>query len=117
MKQSNDRPSSGAYQRGPSYTPEQIRQHVRDFQRSGQSVAAFARQCGIKYHMLRRWLQRQRIPVRAAASAEFQAMPLSSLLGPAWAAEVVAPNGLIVRLSPQAPVSLGLELVALSVRL
>jgi hypothetical protein len=39
------------------------------------------------------------------------------LLGQAWAAEVVAPNGVTVRLSAQVPPSLGLELVALSGRL
>ncbi len=80
-------------------------------------MAAFARQEGLKYHLLWRWLQRQNPrPAGEAVSRQLQPIPLSSVLGTAWAAEVVAANGMIVRLSAQAPASLALELVALSKR-
>ena len=44
-------------------------------------------------------------------------MALGSLVGSAWAAEVVVPNGVTVRLTAQAPPSLWRELVDLSGRL
>src|SRR5437867_13072185 len=46
----------------------------------------------------------------------FQSVPLGSLLGPAWAAEVVGPTGVTVRLSAQVPPSLAMQLIALTCR-
>jgi hypothetical protein len=80
-------------------------------------MAAFARQHDLQYYRLRQWVQGRAHRSDPPPEAKFQPMALSSLLGPAWAAEVVAPNGMTVRLSGQVPPSLGLELVALSGRL
>ena len=81
-------------------------------------MAAFARDRALPYHLLRRWLQRTgRGRENHSAAAQFQSLPLGSLLGQAWAAEVLSPNGVTVRLSAQVPASLGLDLVALSCQL
>jgi hypothetical protein len=87
--------------------------------RSGQSMAGFARQHGLMYHRLRQWVQEggHRLPSPGPKAAKFEPVAMGSLFGAGWAAEVVAANGVTVRLSAQVPPSLALELVALSGRL
>ena len=98
-------------------TPEQIAKHVAALRQSGMSVAAFARQEGLSYYSLRAWLQRAKRAARACAPRpRFQTMPLSSLLGQTWAAEVVGPTGVTVRLSAQVPPALVVQLIALASR-
>lgn len=100
-----------------SYSPEQIQQHLDAYRRSGHSVAQFARQEALSYYTLLSWLQRAGpLPRSQAPRPDFQTMPLSSLLGPAWAAEVVGPSGLTVRLSAQVPPALVTQLIALVCR-
>jgi len=100
---------------GSTPTPQQIRKYVAAFRRSGLSVAAFARQQGLSSYLLRRWLQGADRMASARVGA-FQSVPLGSLLGPAWAAEVVGPTGVTVRLSAQVPPSLAMQLIALTCR-
>jgi len=103
------RPNDGA-----TYTPEQIRKYLSTFRCSGLSVAAFARQQGLSDYRLRSWLQRAKRPAARPGRPDFHSVPMSSLLAPAWAAEVVGPTGVTVRLSAQVPPELGLQLAALS---
>jgi len=118
VKNSTRRFRSGSANGRSSYTPQEVRQYIADFKSSGRSVAAFARQEALPYHLLRSWLKGAgQSPKPHPRSGGFQNVPLSSLLGPSWAAEVVSPTGVTVRLSAQVPPSLGLELVALSCRL
>jgi transposase-like protein len=99
------------------FTPEQIAIHVAALRQSGMSVAAYARQEGLSYYSLRAWLQRAKRATRARAPRlGFQSMPLNSLLGQAWAAEVVGPTGVTVRLSAQVPPALVLQLIGLTSR-
>lgn len=98
-------------------TPEEMAKHVAAFRHSGMSVAAFARQEGLSYYVLRGWRQRaKRVPWRHAPGPRFQTVPLNSLLSQAWAAEVVGPTGVTVRLSGQVPPALVLQLMALTSR-
>ena len=99
------------------FTVEQIATHVAALRQSGMSVAAYARQEGLSYYSLRAWLQRTKRAARSRAPRSgFQPMPLSSLLGQAWAAEVVGPTGVTVRLSAQVPPTLVQQLVGLASR-
>lgn len=102
---------------GVNRPPALIEKSLHKFRRSGLSLAAFARQEGLSYTRLWRWLQRTRQDSDCTGRPPFQALSLNSLLGPAWAAEVVGPGGLTVRLSAQVPRELGLELAALAARL
>jgi transposase-like protein len=99
----------------PTYTREQIQQHLRALQSSGLSAAAYARQEGLRYTTLANWRRATRQPrLRRHAQPKFQTVPLSSLMGSAWAAEVVGPSGVTVRLSAQAPAALVLQLISLT---
>ena len=99
------------------YTPEQIQQHVQAFGQSGLGAAAYARQHDLGYTTLMNWLRRYG-PVAESQTAQpqFQTMSLSSLVGPAWAAEVVGPSGLTLRLSGQAPANLVLQLLSFTAK-
>ena len=97
---------------GRFYPPQQVRKYVAAFERSGLSVASFARERGLSPYLLRRWL-RESPRFVGTRGGDFQNVPLGSLLGPAWAAEVVSPRGLTVRFSAQVPPCLVLQLVGL----
>ena len=67
-------------------------------------MSAFAKQKGLSRFLLSVWLRRSAEPVPAAADAStpvtWQEAPLHELLGPSpWAAEVVLPGGITVRLN------------------
>lgn len=85
------------------FSTDQIRQWVADYEGSGLSAAAYAREHGLCYEVLRRWVRgRRRTASRAVGQPAFQAVPLSALLGPGWAAEISLPQGPTVRVSAQA---------------
>lgn len=85
------------------FSPDQIRQWVADHEGSGLSAAAYAREHGLCYEVFRRWVKECRCPgPRGAGRPAFQAVPLSALLGPGWAAEITLPQGPTVRVSAQA---------------
>jgi hypothetical protein len=97
--------SSSARRPRRRFTPDQIRSYVGAFERSGLSIAAFARQHDLVYSVLLRWLQRRgQAPKRRGRPPKLREVALGSLLGSGrWAAEVVRPDGLTVRVAHDAP--------------
>jgi transposase-like protein len=87
------------------FSPDQILSYVSAFERSGLTVAAFARQHDLVYSVLLRWLQRRgRAPKRRGRPPKLREVALGSLLGTGrWAAEVVRPDGLTVRVAHDVP--------------
>ena len=94
------------------FSAEQIQKYLRAFDRSGVCAAVFARQHDLVYSVLLRWLQRRRqAPVvwpRAKSEAgrrvKLHELPLGSLLGAGrWAAEIVRPDGVTVRVAHDVP--------------
>ena len=94
------------------FTAAQIQKHLCAFDRSGVCAAVFARQHDLVYSVLLRWLQRRRqAPViwpRAKSEAgrrvKLHELPLGSLLGAGrWAAEIVRPDGVTVRVAHDVP--------------
>src|SRR5437870_779123 len=81
------------------FSPSQIAQLLDQFERSDLSAAAFVRQHGLCYSAFCRWRKQ---PRGRAASPRFQTLPLGSLLGAAWAAEIAWPDGRTVRLQERA---------------
>ncbi len=89
--------------RRPTSTPEERSKTIEEFRQSGLSVTAFAEQKGLSRTLLSTWLTRsgQQLPVVTGAPASicWQEATVQQLLGSSgWAAEVVLPGGLTVRL-------------------
>lgn len=94
------------------FTAAQIQKHLRAFDRSGVCAAVFARQHDLVYSVLLRWLQRRRqapgVWPRAKGGPQgrvkLHELPLGSLLGAGrWAAEIVRPDGVTVRVAHDVP--------------
>ena len=94
------------------FTLEQIQKYLRAFDRSGDCAAVFARQHDLVYSVLLRWLQRRRQAPGVWPGAKrcarrrlkLQELPLGSLLGTGrWAAEIVRPDGVTVRVAHDVP--------------
>ena len=87
------------------FSPAQIQNHLRHFDRSGMSLAAFARQHDLTYSVLLRWVRRRdRAPKPRGHRPLLREMSLGSLLGAGrWAAEIVRPDGVTVRLAHDVP--------------
>lgn len=94
------------------FTGAQIQKHLRAFDRSGVCAAVFARQHDLVYSVLLRWLQRRRqAPVgwpraksQAGRRVKLHELSLGSLLGAGrWAAEIVRPDGVTVRVAHDVP--------------
>jgi hypothetical protein len=94
------------------FTPAQIQKYLRAFERSGVCAAVFARQHDLVYSVLLRWLHRrcQAPGVWPGAKRgarhrlKLQELPLGSLLGAGrWAAEIVRPDGVTVRVAHDVP--------------
>jgi transposase-like protein len=77
------------------FSPSQIQRFVADFERSGLSASAFARQRGLCYSAFCRWRKRPRPP-------RFQPLALGTLFAPTWMAEIALPNGVSLRVNAQA---------------
>jgi hypothetical protein len=86
--------------------------YLRAFDRSGDCAAVFARQHDLVYSVLLRWLQRRRQAAGAWPGAKsaprrplkLQELHLGSLLGTGrWAAEIVRPDGVTVRVAHDVP--------------
>jgi transposase-like protein len=85
---------------------EQRQKLLADFQSSDLTVTEFARQNGLSRPLLSAWLRRYvRQPMNSPPTTEalptmpLQEVRLDQVLGqPSWAAEVVLPTGLILRL-------------------
>ena len=104
--------SSSARRPRRRFTGAQIQRHLRAFDRSGICAAVFARQHDLVYSVLLRWLQRRRqapgVWPRAKRGAgrrvKLHELPLGSLLGAGrWAAEIVRPDGVTVRVAHDVP--------------
>lgn len=87
------------------FSPAQIHDYLSAFERGSLTAAAFAREHDLVYSVLLRWLQRRgRIPQRRGRPPKLREVALGSLLGAGrWAAEVVRPDGLTVRVAHDAP--------------
>jgi transposase-like protein len=80
------------------FSPSQIEQYLAEFERGDLSGAAFARQAGLCYSSFCRWRKQRERPARPSAAPRLQPVPIGSLLGPVWAAEIIWPNGPTLRL-------------------
>jgi hypothetical protein len=94
------------------FTAEQIQKYLGAFDRGGVCAAVFARQHDLVYSVLLRWLRRRRqapgVWPRAKRGArrrlKLQELPLGLLLGTGrWAAEIVRPDGVTVRVAHDVP--------------
>ena len=94
------------------FTAEQIQKHLRAFDRNGVCAAVFARQHDLVYSVLLRWLQRRRqcpgvwpgTKGGPQGRVKLQELPLGSLMGAGrWAAEIVRPDGVTVRVAHDVP--------------
>ena len=94
------------------FTAAQIQKYLRAFDRSGGCAAVFARRHDLVYSVLLRWLQRRgqapgvwpRTKRGARRRLKLQELPLGSLLGTGrWAAEIVRPDGVTVRVAHDVP--------------
>jgi hypothetical protein len=94
------------------FTTDQIQDSLRALDRSGLSLAAFARQHGLVYSVLSRWVHRRDRALGTPAGTrrrrgrppKLREVPLGSLLGAGqWAAELVRPDGLTLRLARDVP--------------
>jgi hypothetical protein len=94
------------------FSAKQIQKYLRAFDRSGACAAAFARQHDLVYSVLLRWLLRRRqapgVWPRAKSGprrrVKLHELPLGSLLGAGrWAAEIVRPDGVTVRVAHDVP--------------
>lgn len=97
----------GVTRRHHRATAAQRLQMVEQFRRSGLSRAAFSRQHGIPLATLSWWLAKTKrasnLPVPVVFSEVMLAPPAAMPIH-AWAMEVVAPSGLMVRCREALPV-------------
>ena len=106
--------SYASERRRPRSTPEQRANWVRRYERSGLSQRAFAERHHLGLFSLRKWIVQNAVPVRGDtdARAVWQELKLDALPGVTrWAAEVVRPDGLVVRVAHDTPVALLEELL------
>jgi hypothetical protein len=78
---------------------------LRQYERSGLSQVEFADQHQLGLSTLRRWIAQGRSTVKspAEALAAWQEVKLPRAVGPGrWAAEIVRPDGWILRVAPEA---------------
>jgi transposase-like protein len=87
------------------FSLDQIQSYLRAFDRSGLSMAAFARQHDLVYSVLLRWVHRRGYAAKGRGRPpKLREVPLGSLLGAGrWAAEIVRPDGLTVRVAHDVP--------------
>ena len=80
------------------FSSTQIEQFLDEFDRGDLSAAAFARQEGLCYSSFCRWRKLRERGAHPPSSPRLQPLPLGSLLGPSWAAEITWPDGCTLRL-------------------
>jgi len=98
--------SFAALRRRPRSTPEERAKWVRRYERSGLSQREFAERHGLGVFTLRRWIAQaahHASPTRNGKPV-WQELTLGGLAGAnRWAAEVVRPDGLVVRVAYDTP--------------
>jgi hypothetical protein len=100
--------------RRPRSTPEQRANWVRRYERSGLSQREFAERHELGLFSLRKWIVQNGVEASSSAAArpEWQELKLAGLPGETrWAAEVVRPDGLVVRVAQDTPAALLAELL------
>ena len=106
--------SFASQRRRPRTTPGERADWVRRYQRCGLSQREFAERHDLGLYSLRKWIVQNGVEAGAAAAARpvWQELKLPASLGTMrWAAEVVRPDGLTVRLAHDAPAALLAELL------
>jgi len=101
-------------QRRPRSTPGQRASWVRRYERSGLSQREFAERHHLGLFNLRKWIAQNAAGTSSASDAQpvWRELKLDGLPGATrWAAEVVRPDGLVVRVADDAPVALLEELL------
>jgi hypothetical protein len=93
-----------AMQRRPRSSAEERAQWVSQFHSSQASTRQFAQQHGLKEGTLQRWIREESQRSQGCSEApEFQEVRCSAFSSAgAWAAEVVLPGGILVRLGATA---------------
>ncbi len=111
----NEESSSGGKRR--HFTKEERCELVAKYERSGLTQRVFVEKHGMSLATLTNWLRVHRRNKVKTPSKEvgFRSVDLSGLLGgaQAWAAEVVLPDGSVVRLGSQVNATLAVGLVKL----
>jgi len=90
-------------------TPEARAQWVRRYERSGLLQREFAERHGLGLSTLRKWITQAGSQVLAGEHGKrvWQELKLEGVLGATrWAAEVVRPDGFVVRVAQDAPSAL-----------
>jgi transposase-like protein len=94
------------------FTPEQRRELLAAFDRSGQSAMAFARDHGVHYQTFIAWLRKRResgtLPLTGPAFAEVLIDPAAHAAAPL---RVILPCGSVVEVSSRAAIPLAVELL------
>jgi hypothetical protein len=106
--------SFASQQRRPHSTPEQRAKWVRRYERSGLSQREFAARHQLGLSTLRKWIAQNGVETSLAADAQpgWHELKLTALPGATrWAAEVVRPDGLVVRVAHDTPVAMLEELL------
>jgi hypothetical protein len=106
--------SYSSVRRRPRSTPEQRVQWVRRYKRSGWSQREFAERHGLGIATLRKWISQEGNQILSGGNGKtvWRELKLDGLPGPGrWAAEVVRPDGYVVRLAHDTPACLLEELL------
>jgi hypothetical protein len=106
--------SFASQRRRPRTTPEERAGWVQRYQRSGLSQREFAERNHLGLFSLRKWIAQNAVQARGGADTQavWQEVKLDALPGATrWAAEVVRPDGLVVRVALDTPVALLEELL------
>ena len=106
--------SFAALRRRPHSTPEQRAKWVRRYERTGLSQREFAERHGLGLFTLRKWIFQdgnQVLPGRRGKPV-WEELKLDGVSGASrWAAEVVRPDGFVVRVAQDTPSALLAELL------
>jgi transposase-like protein len=90
-------------QRRPRVSPEQRAEWLAKYHSSHLSAREFAQEHGLNDGTLQRWIREEGQRNNSSREAAvFQQVHLSPLMTAAWAAEVMLPGGIVVRLAATA---------------
>lgn len=88
-------------------------QIIAEYEQSGLTQRGFAEGCGMSLATLTNWLRahRRRDEKDGGREVRFEAVDVRGMLGSAWAAEVVMPNGSVLRVGAQVEAGLAERLM------
>ncbi len=85
---------------------------VRRYEQSGLTQREFSHRHRLGLSTLQRWIARTRVESGRSVGPMWQELKMPTAVGgPRWVVELVRPDGLTVRLTPEAPVELVSELL------